>query len=113
MAQKACDGEPYLRSGAAETAVPPAGMTNLPWFLVGRNATSEFRSNSGLAAKGVIAKAAASRRTPKVYARVGSIEVASLILQAGRFTSTVVSSSSCRTEPPVAMIAWSFTVPSI
>jgi len=45
MAQKACDGKPYLRSGAAETAVPPAGMTNLPWF------SSATKCNFGIQAK--------------------------------------------------------------
>src|SRR5208337_5289676 len=29
IAQKTCDGKPYLHSGAAEIAAPPVGMTNL------------------------------------------------------------------------------------
>ena len=31
IAQKACDGEPYLRSGTAKTAVSPVGMTIREW----------------------------------------------------------------------------------
>src|SRR5208337_4165455 len=32
IAQKTCDGEPFLRSGTAKNAVPPVEMTNLLWF---------------------------------------------------------------------------------
>jgi hypothetical protein len=40
IAQRTCDGKPYLRSGTAKTAVPPVGMTKSPGALVGQNPTS-------------------------------------------------------------------------
>ena len=33
IAQKACDGKPYLRSGTAKNAVPAVGMTNFGWWM--------------------------------------------------------------------------------
>jgi hypothetical protein len=40
IAQKTCDGKPYLHSGTAKTAVPPVGMTNSRGWRMGENPTS-------------------------------------------------------------------------
>jgi hypothetical protein len=40
IAQKTCDGEPYLRSGTANSAVPPVEMTDFEWWMVWEKATS-------------------------------------------------------------------------
>jgi hypothetical protein len=42
IAQKTCDGKPYLHSGTAENAVPPVGMTSFEW-TIWENATTGFR----------------------------------------------------------------------
>src|SRR5208282_3699090 len=41
IAQKTCDGKPYLRSGTARTAVPPVGMT-----ILGSSAVPTYSSKS-------------------------------------------------------------------